>query len=152
MIWDFDDDNALKPVTEPAMPTKDVLHVTFQGKGCSAFNPYPSMGGVGSKDASTPPCWPRGYPLELVQKPCSHNYTQKNASRIAVLQSLADNDPDVDAIFRLTRGVPFNFDASSKHTLVVPAGTLSPYNAQVGPETVYRRVLGPGPVYREARQ
>jgi hypothetical protein len=53
-------------------------------------------------------------------------------STVAVLQSLADHEPDVDGIYRLTRNTPMMFDSSRVQTkaLVIPHGTLSPYNAQ----------------------
>jgi hypothetical protein len=49
---------------------------------------------------------------------------------IAVVQSLANHEPDVDGIFRLTRTIPFDFERTSQHTLVISHGTLAPYNAQ----------------------
>jgi hypothetical protein len=52
-------------------------------------------------------------------------------SSIGVIQSLADSDPDVDAIYRLTRPIPFNF-ATSKNSvpILLPPNTLAPLNAQ----------------------
>lgn len=49
--------------------------------------------------------WPRGYPLELIQKKQSINLQDSIANereRIGIIQSLAEGDPDVDAIYRLT--------------------------------------------------
>jgi hypothetical protein len=128
LIWDFDDDNVLKPGVAPEMPSSNVFHVETS---CSVFNPYPLMGGPSAADPRLPPEWPRGFPLELLQKQCNVKLTSGDASRVAVLQSLADNDPDVDGIFRLTRGVPMHFDANSRRTLVVPANVTTPWNAQV---------------------
>jgi len=34
--------------------------------------------------------------------------------QVAVIQSLANNDPDVDAIYRLTPSIPFSFKSSDK--------------------------------------
>ena len=47
---------------------------------------------------------------------------------IGVIQSLADHDPDMDAIWRLTRQLPLYFDSGKRVT--VPSGTYSSYNAQ----------------------
>lgn len=127
LIWDFDDDNVLKSGVTPVMPSINVFHVET---GCPAFNPYPIMGGPSAADPHMPAEWPRGFPLELLQERCNVTLTAGDASQVAVVQSLADNDPDVDAIFRLTRGVPMHF-ANSKRTLVVPANVLTPWNAQV---------------------
>lgn len=59
--------------------------------------------------------------------------------RIGVVQALANHDPDVDAIYRLTfppGGLPFSFGPGSPATegrplRGVPAGSMAPYNAQV---------------------
>lgn len=126
MIWDFDDDNGLKrDVKEPRLPTSDVFGVGFSNE-CHAFNPYPLMGAPNVSVGA----WPRGFPLELIRTPCKPLLFPSNTSRVAVLQSLADNEPDVDAIFRLTRDIPFHFDPNTRRTLILQRGTLAPYNAQ----------------------
>lgn len=48
---------------------------------------------------------------------------------IGIVQSLANEDPDVDAIYRLTQPLPFNFP-SKGFNLAVPKGAYAPYNAQ----------------------
>lgn len=136
VIWDFDDDNILKPGKQPAMPTSNIFSVAGD---CPAFNPYPVMGDPSAADSKVPPTWPRGFPLHLIRKPCNHSLVPDRPDQVAVVQSLADNDPDVDGIFRLTRGVPFNFHPGSKHTLVLPRGTLTPWNAQVRPDSSMHR-------------
>jgi hypothetical protein len=75
--------------------------------------------------------WPRGFPLQLILQPCDATLLPGDMSSVMVVQALADHDPDVDGIFRLTRGVPFDFDPSSERTLVLPQGTLAPWNAHV---------------------
>ena len=126
-IWDFDDDNMLKPGQTPQLPTSGVQQVQLLDQGgCAAFNPYPQMGGPSATDPAVPPSWPRGFPLDLIGSACPHRLVPANLSRVAVLQSLADHDPDVDAIYRLTRGVPFSFKAGSGQTLVLPRDSLTP--------------------------
>ena len=51
---------------------------------------------------------------------------------VGIIQSLANEQPDVDAIYRLTREVPFNFKHTpdSRCALVVPENMYSPFNAQ----------------------
>lgn len=141
VIWDFDDDNILKH-TE-IQPGK--MHIEVEiGKGLGeetvdvriphehtypTFNPYPILG------APTIPSWPRGLPLKDIKEPQSFNISLSEAkiprSSMAVLQSLADQQPDVDAIFRLTMKIPFSFKQSDEaKPLVVPRGVLTPYNAQ----------------------
>ena len=72
------------------------------------FNPYPMLG------APSIPCWPRGLPLQNTKEEVvsTGRYVDKNDSQkvqFAVLQSLADVQPDVDAIYRLTKNTPFQF-------------------------------------------
>lgn len=133
VIWDFDDDNVLKPGVVPGMPPEETTRTLkmFQGTAdCVAYNVYPDFM-LSANLAGMPPAWPRGFPLDHIHNPCNYSLGPGSVSSIAVVQSLADNDPDVDGIFRLTRGVPFNFDVNSRHTIIVPAGTLTPWNAQV---------------------
>ena len=69
-----------------------------------AYNPYPSLG------APIESCWPRGFPINLVQKSWNQQLTPvKNDGKFGVLQSLADFQPDVDALYRLTQKTPFVF-------------------------------------------
>jgi len=128
MIWDFDDDNYLKGDVFPAIPDSSTVQEVVLESDCSAFNPLPLMGAP----TEPTPMWPRGFPLSLIRSPCNHTLTQGDSSRIGVFQSLADNEPDVDGIYRLTRITPMNFDkdAGGDTSYALPKGTLSPYNAQ----------------------
>lgn len=48
--------------------------------------------------------WPRGYPLSCIKKNSQPNYSfdkSKNKNDVAIINGLVENDPDVDAIFRL---------------------------------------------------
>lgn len=57
------------------------------------------------------PCWPRGFPLDALQQQQQHQLEKVgDVEKFAVLQSLADVQPDVDAMFRLTHKTPFVFD------------------------------------------
>ena len=76
-------------------------------KNTVVYNPYPILG------APEYPCWPRGFPLENILKSSSRekniSSTLKSSTKFGVLQSLADIQPDVDAIYRLTHETPFVF-------------------------------------------
>lgn len=143
VIWDFDDDNALKfwipgaappgaPSIDEAIPESDEQIISVlepKDHNWPTYNPYPILG------APTLPSWPRGLPLDDIKvSNCSdttlHTIRMKGGS-IAVLQSLAEYQPDVDAIFRLTMPIPFFFNKTkvNKH-LMIPKGSLTPYNAQ----------------------
>lgn len=125
MIWDFDDDNGLKRGVLPSLPSKDVYRIHVDAE-CQVFNPYPLMGAP----TEGPGAWPRGLPLSLIKSPCKYGLVPTNTDSIGVLQSLANHEPDVDGIYRLTRTIPFNFDPSKGRSLVVPCGTMTPWNAQ----------------------
>jgi len=54
-----------------------------------------------------------------------------HSESIAVLQSLSDYWPDADAIYQTTMPTPFWFNrTSTTKLLMIPAGILTPYNAQ----------------------
>lgn len=84
-----------------------------------AFNPYPYLG------APSTPCWPRGFPIDLVQN--SQTWDSKvskieGAPNFGVLQSLADIQPDVDAMYRLTHKTPFVFQKRPKGMMLLNHG------------------------------
>lgn len=131
LVWDFDDDNFLKTGLEPVVPKEGIVDVIPQEKdGCPSFNPLQFMGG---DMTGITPMWPRGYPLDKIKTTCSVSFVAgTKPERIAIFQSLADHEPDVDGIYRVTRLTPYNF-TSRRHvqTLKIPSGqVMSPYNAQ----------------------
>jgi hypothetical protein len=143
VIYDTDDDNRLKEAHIPmvgvgpnaiipeAVPVNVSWPVGVADRGQhNLFNPYPSF---------RPTCghiWPRGLPLDFVQGKGIENWTLANSQLArppAVQQFLADEDPDVDAIFRLTRSLPCFFDGlppELPEILATPPNIFLPYNAQ----------------------
>lgn len=122
-IFDFDDDNII---------TQDPLNALLYKHKCSpddsfyAYNPYPAL----NSSENLP--WPRGIPLEhyntiALHRDCSTAYDKK--LNIVVYQSAANNDPDVDAIYRLTRKPQFFFNSESSR-IDIPENVFVPYNAQ----------------------
>jgi hypothetical protein len=85
--------------------------------------------------------WPRGFPLDLVNADVSHlsqDSLQKKPVRVGVWQGLADGDPDVDAIYRLTLN---NLCYFNEHDpIVLDKGTLCPFNSQ---NTAFTKELFP---------
>jgi hypothetical protein len=150
-IWDFDDDNALLPGADLSVftnaittttkktsssskvPTTTVLQVkSVNMTQCNSFNPYDFF------QASTEDrIWPRGYPLEDIRDPacqlqptyCRHRIATES---IGIYQSVANKDPDVDAIYRLVHELPVNFAGAPLENapVVIPPHALSPMNAQ----------------------
>lgn len=152
LVYDFDDDNVLVDAAyrpsaafgTQGLPTLDEASTSVLEVDSSApaVNLYPAMGGGEA--------WPRGFPLDSITEPAaflasgqgSGNWLVENttATRIGVLQSMVDGDPDVDAMYRLTRReLRFNFSDVLKSTLnrkaaapvvALRRGTLMPFNAQ----------------------
>lgn len=73
--------------------------------------------------------WPRGLPLQMIATNFElEKHISKKQSKIGVWQGLADEDPDVDAIYRLTDDSMVNFAARAP--VVLGKGTVSPFNSQ----------------------
>ena len=73
--------------------------------------------------------WPRGLPLDLI----STSFNLKSLSKerpcnVGIWQGLADDDPDVDAIYRLTSDEACTFE--SAEPVVLSKGTVCPFNSQ----------------------
>jgi hypothetical protein len=80
------------------------------------------------KHFTTAAIWPRGLPLDaLDQAGTVHALTAPR--HCPVQQYLADNDPDVDAIYRLTRKESVFFDRDAA-PVVLDGRTWSPFNSQ----------------------
>src|ERR1700722_14805475 len=54
--------------------------------------------------------WPRGLPLNMINNRDEIAVKGKKGAKIGVWQGLADEDPDVDAIYRLTNNQPCYFN------------------------------------------
>ncbi|KAI8816569.1 uncharacterized protein EV422DRAFT_279122 [Fimicolochytrium jonesii] len=127
-VWDFDDDNEL--VGDGIVFPNDSTRIfSLPNFAAEALNPYPIMG--------APTAWPRGFPLEQIKNGSTIPTSDEgllgswDAQKIGVIQSLANHDPDVDAIYRLTRPLPLYFERPSPNEiLLIPRNTLTPYNAQ----------------------
>lgn len=72
--------------------------------------------------------WPRGLPLNLINTNFRNLPLSKSKSNIGVWQGLANIDPDVDAIYRMTINDQIIFD--ERQPIVLGEGTLSPFNSQ----------------------
>lgn len=73
--------------------------------------------------------WPRGFPLREVLNPEGAVIgIDPVAAEVGAWQHLADEDPDVDAVFRLTRGGKVFF--RSGNPVVLESGVYCPFNSQ----------------------
>ena len=81
--------------------------------------------------------WPRGYPLNLLlddKKPTIGEATDEPA----IWQFLANEDPDVDAIYRLIDNTPITFKDGGHY--VLDQGTVCPFNSQ---NTIFSKEVFP---------
>jgi len=172
-MFDFDDDNILpvsvdKDGVETVIPpihNRDVLHDTSMAvTGPVEFNHH-EIFGITVEGTS----WPRGFPMTQITNPACRgrialeggNFRDVSLEReVGVLQFVADNNPDVDAIHRLVQGLAqpvsgkglvfkrhtkYKNNASDKEvheyyntvselstqgSVLVPSHALVPYNAQ----------------------
>ncbi|XP_055898617.1 uncharacterized protein LOC106077066 [Biomphalaria glabrata] len=124
-IYETDDDNRPSGNLEGFIYTPETPGLMYAGK--KLFNPYQHFG------QST--LWPRGYPLSKIGAANSRSYWLSNSwTSPTIQQGTVNGDPDVDAIFRLTRKSitsPLNvtFDSHAPPVLV-PQGVFSPFNSQ----------------------
>ena len=73
--------------------------------------------------------WPRGLPLNLISKNFElDNKLKKEDCKVGIWQGLADDSPDVDAIYRLTNNAVCLF--KKRDPVVLGKGTISPFNTQ----------------------
>ena len=134
VIYETDDDNLL---TDPRLTllagsarTQRLVRTPSVDRH-SVYNVYAHFGQA--------TVWPRGYPLDAIADgpgadPATAVLGPGADAVVGIEQGLADGDPDVDAIFRLTRknregpiDIAFARDASP---LVLPPFTFSPFNSQ----------------------
>ncbi len=117
IIYETDDDNLLIDEHINCYPE----HVTLLQYSSveTAINPYALFGQAN--------VWPRGYPLSKITAPFNYSVAMQSA-HIPIQQALANIDPDVDAIFRLTRQEEVIFE--DHDPICLAAYTMSPFNSQ----------------------
>jgi STELLO glycosyltransferases len=75
------------------------------------------------------PIWPRGLPLDAIQQVCPDYATlEQNDTYCPIQQGLADENPDVDAIYRLAFPLPLTFRADRR--VALGGSTWCPFNSQ----------------------
>lgn len=127
LIWDFDDDNVGIISRKGFSTLNDYLIACEMKTNIHVINTYPYFVRNNTR------VWPRGFPLELLKnddtipKIC----TKKSKIELGIIQSLANVEADVDAIYRLT-SFPFNFTTKPDidKLLVLPRNIYTPFNAQ----------------------
>lgn len=72
--------------------------------------------------------WPRGLPLDAVKAPLPKVEPAIVDLDCPIQQGLADRDPDVDAVFRLTHDLPLTFER--RRPVILQGGAWCPFNSQ----------------------
>lgn len=119
IIIDTDDDNI--PYTNWSFPS-------FEGQYLSSKD---NLGWVNVyHHFSDQPVWPRGLPLRNINDSRDKLQWQKEKinNKVGIWQGLADDDPDVDAIYRLVSNKPCTFQ--KQEPVVLEKGTVCPFNSQ----------------------
>ena len=86
--------------------------------------------------------WPRGYPLRYINraKTIRQEEIYNREVKVGIWQGLANENPDVDAIYRLTSDQPCIFEDNGPYAL--SEGTVTPFNSQ---NTAFsKKDIGPG--------
>lgn len=123
IIYETDDDNEL--LADEIIMLSSVMCENYSIAHEKLVNCYAYFG--------KPTIWPRGFPLNHICQSGGINFAQEITQiKPLVQQGLVNGDPDVDAIFRLTRNEIIFFEC--KDPLVLNKGSFCPFNTQ---NTVY---------------
>jgi len=72
--------------------------------------------------------WPRGFPLDKIKKQGKIQFEISQEKQVAIIQGLADEDPDVDAIYRMIDGEVVFFNKRSP--VILNNNFYCPFNSQ----------------------
>jgi len=128
IIYETDDDNILiEDVTlESAFLPHEVSDIKIYAEtNRTVVNVYEYFG--------QPSVWPRGFPLDQIGDKDHIDFSRAEKCKIGIQQGLANGDPDVDAIYRLTQKnhkYPINLTFQNVEPVVLPHQVMSPFNSQ----------------------
>ena len=118
-IYETDDDNA--PLRSWSLREETVdAHSVEQNGWVNIFRSF-----------SAATIWPRGFPLDAVRESLRSAPVLSGKpvrARAPIQQGLANNSPDVDAIWRLILDEPFDFESGP--SVLLPRGAWCPFNSQ----------------------
>jgi hypothetical protein len=72
--------------------------------------------------------WPRGFPLEFLSEKTDYSSAKELNVTVPIQQGLADENPDVDAVYRMCRTLPIDFE--KKSPIALGKNTWCPFNSQ----------------------
>ena len=117
-LYETDDDNA--PLPSWALRSEQVADARGL-HGVGWMNVYRQF-------TEDPHIWPRGFPLERLGDAPPPAKQIKGPVDAPIQQGLANGSPDVDAVWRLTQGRPFDFE--TRPPVVLTEGQWCPFNTQ----------------------
>jgi hypothetical protein len=122
-IYETDDDNV--PTASPFLNRKLQIQANTYDSESKWLNVY-EVFGYNSEVEKPPLIWPRGFDLRSLRLvPTKSDSTAVTAP---IQQGLANGDPDVDAIFRLTVNQPIKFN--TRNAVALSNQQWSPINSQ----------------------
>ena len=132
VIYETDDDNDLTQGMQLDYLTKNMRpdQISLGDEYSHTVNPYALFG--------RPDIWPRGFPLKAITnfthefRKVQHTADELWQAEPLVQQGLADLDPDVDAIWRLTQPAQIGTVKFNQHpkAVAIKSGFFTPYNSQ----------------------
>lgn len=134
-VFDFDDDNLLVTSTLDSLWN---LEASALATAHHVYNPYPYFKPTTENQTEVSRIWPRGFPLQFISDEETYSASgissvadEKGAwrARVAIVQSLANHNPDVDAVYRMSQILPVNFQRKNE-VLLISKKTYVPWNAQ----------------------
>lgn len=117
IIIETDDDNYPRPEFWTKR-NKDISALIIENNGWT--NAY--------KYFSEDEIWPRGFPLELILTENKKPEHKISTISCPIQQGLADENPDVDAVYRMNRKLPFSF--LKKDPVALGKNSWCPFNSQ----------------------
>jgi hypothetical protein len=119
IIAESDDDNIPYPENYPNFLPSQIKTSLLEDRG--SVNVYSYF--------TNKKIWPRGLPLDMINKLVNTNLINEQNVTCYIQQGLADLDPDVDAIYRLTVASE-NVIFERNKALALGDGCYSPFNTQ----------------------
>jgi hypothetical protein len=124
-IKEFDDDNIVKP-SFLKVPDLEVEARMVSSNSSPWINLYSAF--------TSRKIWPRGLPLEVLfetfSKPAKFTNKLSKVKDVVIHQSLADGEPDVDAVYRLVVDPESNITFDKNFSVLVPKQFITPFNSQ----------------------
>mmetsp|Transcript_61830 Transcript_61830/g.182550 ORF Transcript_61830/g.182550 Transcript_61830/m.182550 type:complete len:262 (-) Transcript_61830:1903-2688(-) len=133
-IYDFDDNNHLLEFVNFDDPLLGMIGHTVETTH-HLWNPYPFFEPTGDNTGTSPTYTrPRGFPLQFIKDDDTTVAPDESGAvvsmeNLAIVQFLANHDPDVDAIYRMTSTLPMTFQCNDA-VVMLPRGSFTPWNAQ----------------------